>query len=374
MIDAFVEHARMNLELREKMEPNKYQKKTSGDQNKTIDVNVSLQTSFKKSIKARFKSPDLNDSLGNTNTTLQNISSFSVLRNDNSFTSELDNSSINSIFKRKRKREEACEPKVPFENLETGSDSKSTRGETSENKPNLLQPERKTETKREFKINMTRTDLDRFINESKTSNTNLNTFLQDKLNSSFVTKPSEITNELVRSKMHVHYCSNYYEIIALLMNAESALKRNKNAFKLIVVDNVTFLFHTEDGSNYLKRTKNVYFLLNMLSNLATTYNLAVVLVNQLTTKYINSHQPSNSKRKVVPALGETFAHRIQTRLFLQKFNLGLLSLLGEESSQVIDDTDSMFMCLVDKMNVHSEEMRNKKHVLFQINEHGIRDV
>lgn len=382
MIDAFVEHVKLNLELREQMESSRHknksnttlQSKTSVIDGKNANELVDKPTCSKKSIEARCKSPDLNDSVGN-------ISRFSELLQDKKFASDPDNSCINNIFKRKWKRDGSLtEPNGLDEKLELGSCYAVTRRETSNSKSNHLlqldpiQTATISETPgREFKINMTRTDLDKLISQSKKSNTNLNTFLQDKLNSSFVTKSSEITRSLVRSKIHVHYCSNYFETLALLMNAERALKRNKNAFKLIVVDNITFLFHNADDSNYLKRTKNVYFLLDMLSTLATNYNLAIVLVNQLTTKYISSNQTTSCKRQVIPALGETFSHRIQTRLFLQKFSWGLLSSLGE-SSQVIDETDDMFMCLLDKMVVHNELMGNKKHVLFQINQHGVRDV
>ncbi|XP_008481533.1 DNA repair protein RAD51 homolog 3-like [Diaphorina citri] len=206
---------------------------------------------------------------------------------------------------------------------------------------------------------MTRTDLEKLINQSKASNTHLNKFLHEKI-TPHVRHPNDVHKASILSKIHVHYCTDYYEILALVMNIENHLTQPNVNIKLIVIDNITFLFHNEQNSNYLKRTKDVYFLLNLLSDMAKRHNLAVILINQLTTKYFDSNQ-----RKVVPALGETFAHRVQTRLLLQKVD-GL--------SQEVESDAQLFMCLIDKMCVHNAEMIGKKHVLFQINTNGIRDV
>uniref|UniRef100_A0A8D9F6X4 DNA repair protein RAD51 homolog 3 n=1 Tax=Cacopsylla melanoneura TaxID=428564 RepID=A0A8D9F6X4_9HEMI len=227
---------------------------------------------------------------------------------------------------------------------------------------------------KEFKVNMSRSDLKKFMKQSKTSTTgtNLNQFLHSKIP---VTKPSEISPESVLSKIHIHYCANFYETVALVLNIESYIKRKSpGKVKLIIIDNITFLFHNEHNSNYLKRTKNIYFLLNLLGNLAETHNLAVVLVNQLTTKY------SANDRKVVPALGETFAHKMQVRLLMQRFQLGLGGhgvgggQNGGKDVDLEDETGALFMCLIDKMSVQNEAVEDKKHVVFQINAQGVRDV
>ncbi|XP_026686656.1 DNA repair protein RAD51 homolog 3-like [Diaphorina citri] len=246
---------------------------------------------------------------------------------------------------------------LPSKKLETNKVTNNLVTKQSTNSTNNLV--NKANDSREFNVNMTRKDLEKLINQSKASNTHLNKFLHEKI-TPHVRHPNDVHKASILSKVHVHYCTDYYEILALVMNIENHLTQTNVNIKLIVIDNITFLFHNEQNSNYLKRTKDVYFLLNLLSDMAKRHNLAVILINQLTTKYFDSNQ-----RKVVPALGETFAHRVQTRLLLQKVD-GL--------SQEVESDAQLFMCLIDKMCVHNAEMIGKKHVLFQINTNGIRDV
>ncbi|KAL1450874.1 hypothetical protein WDU94_003188 [Cyamophila willieti] len=279
----------------------------------------------------------------------------------------------NNVLKRKRSIGECStnsnEVDTRFVNIsETKSARKETKNVTngnfltsadSLNTTNNGLAVKNEDTSKEFKVNMSRSDLKKFMNQSKQCNANLNQFLHSKI-PTCITKPSEMSRDSVLSKIHIHYCTNYYEILALVMNIESYVKRKSSQVKLIVIDNITFLFHNEENSNYLKRTKNIYFLLDLLDGLAKTHNLAVVLVNQLTTKYSDANN-----RKVVPALGETFAHKMQVRLLLQRFNM----MFGGDANE-----NGLFMCLIDKMCVQNEALDNKKHAVFQINGEGVRDV
>ena len=103
--------------------------------------------------------------------------------------------------------------------------------------------------------------------------------------------------------------------------------------KLIVIDSIAFHFRAvtpTDSSYYVQRTKTLTALAAYLGDLASKHDLAVVVINQMTTKVSNnynnnSHQssfssssiPSSSSSTVlVPALGESWAHATATRLIL----------------------------------------------------------
>lgn len=377
MVDAFVEHVTINLELKKKMKS--CHSERSGVQDKTYDEcekdktgaanEINVENVCNISERKGSLSPDfyLTKSCVKNEHTLVNVTS--TRTSETSKQRNVQGCQSNG----KRLQDVGHESEHLQNSDELPTSSKKFKSE----------PENPS---KEFKVNMTRTDLTKLINQSKQSNTNLNQFLHTKLG-----QPNSLSRDTILSKIHIHYCANYYEILALVFNIEKNLASKKAAkIKLIVIDNITFLFHSEDDSNYLKRTKNVYFLLNMLWDLARKYDLAVVVVNQLTTKY------EGSKRKVVSALGETFAHRMQVRLLIQKFNLATSggvgvkpesSILGTSGTVLesdypgvshhttdLDDETQLFMCLVDKMSVQNAALANKKHVVFQINSQGVRDV
>jgi RAD51-like protein 2 len=85
--------------------------------------------------------------------------------------------------------------------------------------------------------------------------------------------------------------------------------------KLIVLDSIAFHYRAitpTDHKYYLQRTKALVSLAAFLSDLARTHHLAVVCINQMTTKL------SNAKTLLVPALGESWAHAVTTRLLLSQ--------------------------------------------------------
>jgi RecA/RadA recombinase len=94
--------------------------------------------------------------------------------------------------------------------------------------------------------------------------------------------------------------------------------------KLIIIDSIAFHFRAvtpTDSNYYYKRTKTIVNLAALLGSLASEYNVAVVAINQMTTKVGDSGRrgvPSSSSfsTKIVPALGESWAHATATRLLL----------------------------------------------------------
>ena len=64
----------------------------------------------------------------------------------------------------------------------------------------------------------------------------------------------------------------------------------------------------------MARTRSLSTVASMLSDIATSFDIAVVVINQMTTKFGNGVTTTESR--LVPALGESWAHATTTRLVL----------------------------------------------------------
>jgi RAD51-like protein 2 len=107
--------------------------------------------------------------------------------------------------------------------------------------------------------------------------------------------------------------------------------------RLIVIDSIAFHFRAvvpTDSSYYVQRTKTLTALAAYLGELAHQHDLAVVVINQMTTKIANGNGGTASS--VVPALGESWAHATATRLLLSKEDR---SLMGRAATSDNHDSD-----------------------------------
>ncbi|GKY94043.1 DNA repair protein rad51c [Mayamaea pseudoterrestris] len=91
--------------------------------------------------------------------------------------------------------------------------------------------------------------------------------------------------------------------------------------KLIVIDSMAF-HHRASGpaTDYIQRTQSLMRQVSLLASLAFQHNLAVLVINQMTTKVLSNNAISAStdeSSRSVPALGESWAHAVSTRLLLQ---------------------------------------------------------
>ena len=124
---------------------------------------------------------------------------------------------------------------------------------------------------------------------------------------------------------------HHIESAAALLAAEQQQQQSTQSLalpvKLIVVDSIAFHFRAvtpTDSSYYLQRTKTLASLASYLGDLAQQHDLAVVVINQMTTKINNNNVSNNVNNNndaaslVVPALGESWAHATATRLILSK--------------------------------------------------------
>ncbi|XP_041456773.1 DNA repair protein RAD51 homolog 3-like [Lytechinus variegatus] len=114
--------------------------------------------------------------------------------------------------------------------------------------------------------------------------------------------------EKILSGIHYFRCHNHVELIALVNLLPEFLSKNPKV-KLIVVDSIAFHFR-HDFDDMSLRTRLLNGLAQNLIRIATQYNLAVVLTNQMTTKI------GEGTSHLVPALGESWGHACTIRLIL----------------------------------------------------------
>ncbi|KAM9967823.1 hypothetical protein ACTFIW_001910 [Dictyostelium discoideum] len=116
--------------------------------------------------------------------------------------------------------------------------------------------------------------------------------------------------ETVLNSIYYYRVYHYIEIISLIHQLPLFLEKNKDV-KLIVVDSITYPFRC-DFKDMGLRTRSLLSLAQNLMNIATRYNLAVVVMNQVTTKI----SPNQKESILVPYLGESWTHICTYRMVL----------------------------------------------------------
>lgn len=128
--------------------------------------------------------------------------------------------------------------------------------------------------------------------------------------------------EEILKNIYYYRVHDYIEQIAVI-NALEALLRSQTssekAIKLIVIDSIAYHFR-HDFENMQQRTRLLNSMAQQLLEYAETYSLAVVLINQVTTKSSESSKSSSSssssQMSLVPALGESWGHTSTNRVML----------------------------------------------------------
>ncbi|KAF9127347.1 DNA repair protein rad51c [Mortierella sp. 14UC] len=131
------------------------------------------------------------------------------------------------------------------------------------------------------------------------------------------TKPPLTSVDLMRG---IQYCRVHspVELIAMVRILGVILQEHPN-IKLVVVDSISFLFRS-NFSDTRMRTKLVASLGRQLADYARQYNLAVVVMNQMTTT-IDAHATGRREvdpldNNVHPALGDTWGNICTYRIRL----------------------------------------------------------
>jgi RAD51-like protein 2 len=131
------------------------------------------------------------------------------------------------------------------------------------------------------------------------------------------TLPPTFTPEAILQGIHVLRVHDETAQTATIYSLPTLLEQYPNV-RLIVLDSIAFHYRcappNQSYTYMLQRTKSLVQIASFLGELATTRNLAILIVNQMTTKI----QLANSSSRLVPALGESWAHATTTRLLLQQ--------------------------------------------------------
>ncbi|KAG8486367.1 hypothetical protein CXB51_019830 [Gossypium anomalum] len=113
--------------------------------------------------------------------------------------------------------------------------------------------------------------------------------------------------DILENIFYFRICS-YTEQIALINYLDKFLSAHKDV-KVIVVDSVTFHFR-QDFDDMALRTRVLSGMALKLMNLAKRFSLAVVLLNQVTTKH------TEASLQLALALGDSWSHTCTNRIVL----------------------------------------------------------
>ena len=122
---------------------------------------------------------------------------------------------------------------------------------------------------------------------------------------------ASFTAERVLDRIHLFRCHEVTELLAVLETLPAYCKAH--GARLVVVDSVAFHFR-QDFRDMALRTAILAKMTNRLMALATEQALAVVTVNQVTVK--PGAETGGGGARLVPALGESYAHACATRVLL----------------------------------------------------------
>jgi len=149
---------------------------------------------------------------------------------------------------------------------------------------------------------------------------------------------------------HIYYyrIHDYVENIALINILPEIMKEKPN-IKLIVIDSIAFHFRQdfEGLGGYSIRTRLLQSLSNKLMSIAINYNLAVVLLNHVTTR----QSEIGGQSQLIPALGESWAHCVSNRILLYWSEEG-----GSRCAKLV------------------KGINQEKAVNFRIDKEGVRDI
>ena len=112
--------------------------------------------------------------------------------------------------------------------------------------------------------------------------------------------------------------------------------------------------------NYSNRTKCLTSIAAYLSSISTNFDLSVIAINHLTTKVGKSNDNNTTEKgdvRLVPALGESWAHAITTRMILDFC----------KDPETVSDNQNIRHC-----NLVKSPHKPAGHALFQVTEKGIR--
>lgn len=139
--------------------------------------------------------------------------------------------------------------------------------------------------------------------------------------------PNEFSVENILDSIHVFRVFDETSQNATIHSIPEFIQKLKESgrfVKLLVIDSIAFHYRCS-SSDYKSRTKSLARVASCLSDIAANFDMAVVVINQMTTKlggFETTDSGESSKNqmdhnaRLVPALGESWAHSVTTRLLL----------------------------------------------------------
>ncbi|TPX71167.1 hypothetical protein SpCBS45565_g01351 [Spizellomyces sp. 'palustris'] len=116
------------------------------------------------------------------------------------------------------------------------------------------------------------------------------------------------------SRIHYFRIHGYLEQIALINQMDQFLKKHPNV-KLMVIDSIAFHFR-QNFTDMGLRTRLLNGMAQNLRRFADMSDMAVVLMNQMTTRITRGEQSNNNTATLVPALGDSWGHASTNRIIL----------------------------------------------------------
>ncbi|KAL0246855.1 hypothetical protein GEMRC1_008061 [Eukaryota sp. GEM-RC1] len=117
--------------------------------------------------------------------------------------------------------------------------------------------------------------------------------------------------EYIMNNTTVVKCFDWIELLAVVHTLDSFIKDDSD-IKLIVIDSIATVFRHVFNDDYVARARILCELMAVLRTVAYTHNVAIVVTNQLLSKY---NDPNSLE--LIPALGETFGQYCANRLVIE---------------------------------------------------------
>lgn len=191
--------------------------------------------------------------------------------------------------------------------------------------------------------------------------------------------------EMFLNGIHVMRVHDYTEQLSAVARLPGLIQANPKV-RLVVIDSIAFHFrHGSSSQDFGKRTRLLAGMAQRLNELAHKQNVAVVLINQMTTKVESSRDRAGASSliggghsRLVPALGESWAHAATHRVQLfwgKRMN-------SENDSNAFDrhstnfgsSTATRYMDVVRYAKVIKSSRRADKIAIFNVSEKGVRDL
>ena len=128
--------------------------------------------------------------------------------------------------------------------------------------------------------------------------------------------PTSSSMDDVSSNIHYMRIHDHTEQLAAVHSLPALLSRlSARPVRLIVIDSVAFHFRY-DFADMALRTRLLNSMAQSLAAIAQAHQIAVVIINQMTTKVGGASSLGGEDKAFVPALGESWGHACASRLVL----------------------------------------------------------